>query len=145
MQRGVHFDPLRLPLLGGCVRYTYGTVRRRRRRGCRRWCRSDLICPAGWLSARLDVRTYVRGTLGVVCLLRCCAALCCVLLLRCCVVSYGCVRVLTPSRESCCACGRPCCVRCCHTVVVVLVGWHPRDKSAGDLSLYFTSPACASM
>lgn len=121
MQRGVHFDPLRLPLLGGCVRYTYGTVRRRRRRGCRRWCRSDLICPAGWLSARLDVRTYVRGTLGVVCLLRCCAALCCVLLLRCCVVSYGCVRVLTPSRESCCACGRPCCVRCCHTVVVV--GW----------------------
>lgn len=114
MQRGVHFDPLRLPLLGGCVRYTYGTVRRRRRRGCRRWCRS-VICPV------VDSRRDSTGTLGVVCLLRCCAALCCVLLLRCCVVSYGCVRVLTPSRESCCACGRPCCVRCCHTVVVV--GW----------------------
>lgn len=83
-----------------CLEVVYGTVRRRRRRGCRRWCRSDLICPAGWLSARLDVRTYVRGTLGVVCLLRCCAALCCVLLLRCCVVSYGCVRVLTHRRES---------------------------------------------
>lgn len=84
-----------LEVVYGTVRYVVVVVV-----DVRRWCRSDLICPAGWLSARLDVRTYVRGTLGVVCLLRCCAALCCVLLLRCCVVSYGCVRVLTHRRES---------------------------------------------
>lgn len=123
MQRGVHFDPLRLPLLGGCVRYTYGTVRRRRRRGCRRWCRSDLICPAGWLSARLDVRTYVRTGYTRGCVFTpvlCCAVLCASTTLLRSVVRVR-ARAHTPSRESCCACGRPCCVRCCHTVVVV--GW----------------------
>lgn len=138
MQRGVHFDPLRLPLLGGCV---YGTSVRRRR-GCRRWCRS-VICPV--VDSRRDNST---GTLGVLCVYSgvCCAVLCAsttLLLLRSVVRVRA--RAHTPSRDVCCACGRPCCVRCCHTVVVVLVGWHPRDKSAGDLSLYFTSPACASM
>lgn len=157
MQRGVHFDPLRLPLLGGCActgTYgTYGTSVRRYVVVVDVDAGVDLcdLLPGGWLSARLDSTrldsTSVRGTLGVDCVysgVLCCAVLCAstTLLLR------SVVRVRARAshrRETCCACGRPCCVRCCHTVVVVLVGWHPRDKSAGDLSLYFTSPACASM
>lgn len=163
MQRGVHFDPLRLPLLGGCAcTGTYGT-------SVRRYvvvvvvvvvdvdAGVDLcdLLPGGWLSARLDstrLDVSVRGTLGVDCVysgVLCCAVLCAsttLLLLR------SVVRVRARAshrRETCCACGRPCCVRCCHTVVwwwwMMWLVWHRRDKSAGDLSLYFTSPACASM
>lgn len=65
----------------------------------------DLL-PGGWLSARLDStrRPYVVHSGLTVFTPVCCAALCCVLLLRCCccVVSYACVRVLTPSRDVLC-------------------------------------------
>lgn len=95
MQRGVHFDPLRLPLLGGCV---YGTSVRRRR-GCRRWCRS-VICPV--VDSRRDNST---GTLGVLCVYSgvCCAVLCAsttLLLLRSVVRVRA--RAHTPSRDVLC-------------------------------------------
>lgn len=129
-----------------CLEVVYGTVRRRRRRGCRRWCRSDLICPAGWLSARLDVRTYVRTGYTRGCVFTpvlCCAVLCAsTTLLR----SVVRVRARAHTVERVVLCVWSSLLR----ALLPYGGggwlvWHRRDKSAGDLSLYFTSPACASM